>query len=249
MARQKSLIKIEGTLDDLTFYKGENGYLVRRKGGVDKQRINTDPAFTRTRENGNEFSGIAKSGKILRRTLNPMLKKAKDNSAVSRLVSILSRVKNEDLVSERGKRNVAQGLTTTEGKNALKGFNFNKEAPLETVLLTDYQLNTTTGEVTIPNVNPTQNVATPQGATHISFTTAIAHVDFTTEEKRLEVSPTTTIPIDNTTTEIVLSPVVGPIEDENLLFVIQIEYFQEINGVQYSLNNGSYNVLSILEVL
>ncbi len=49
MAKLKSLIKIEGTLDDLTFYKGKEGFLVRSKGGVSKKRINNDPAFARTR--------------------------------------------------------------------------------------------------------------------------------------------------------------------------------------------------------
>jgi hypothetical protein len=28
-----------------------------------------------------------------------------------------------------------------------------------------------------------------------------------------------------------------------------IEFFQEVNGVQYLLNNGMYNVLNILEVI
>ncbi len=35
MAKLKSIIKIEGTLDDLTF-KGKEGYLVKTKGGVCK---------------------------------------------------------------------------------------------------------------------------------------------------------------------------------------------------------------------
>jgi len=45
MARQKGIIKIEGTLDDFTFYKTKDGYLVKTKSGVSGERIASDPAF------------------------------------------------------------------------------------------------------------------------------------------------------------------------------------------------------------
>ena len=31
--------------------------------------------------------------------------------------------------------------------------------------------------------------------------------------------------------------------------VLLIEFFQEVNGQQYALNNGAYNVLNIVEVM
>ena len=49
MARQKGLIRIQGTLDGITFYKTPDGNLVRTAGGIDKKRIATDPGFARTR--------------------------------------------------------------------------------------------------------------------------------------------------------------------------------------------------------
>jgi len=33
MAKYKSLFEVEGTLGEVTFYKGEDGQYVRRKGG------------------------------------------------------------------------------------------------------------------------------------------------------------------------------------------------------------------------
>lgn len=60
MAKLNSFIKIEGTLDNLTFYRGKDGYLVRTKGGISKSRIKNDPEFIRTRENGVEFGNIAR---------------------------------------------------------------------------------------------------------------------------------------------------------------------------------------------
>ena len=65
MARQKGIIKLRGTVGDITFYKSKDGHLVRERGGVDGNRIANDPAFKRTRENGSEFGRAGKSGKLL----------------------------------------------------------------------------------------------------------------------------------------------------------------------------------------
>ena len=48
MAKQKSLVKVEGTIGDLNFYKTKNGYMVREKSTISPERIATDPAFKRT---------------------------------------------------------------------------------------------------------------------------------------------------------------------------------------------------------
>ena len=62
MSEQKGIIKIKGTVGDLTFYKSQDGFLVREKGGVEKERIANDPAFVRTRENGKEFGASGNAG-------------------------------------------------------------------------------------------------------------------------------------------------------------------------------------------
>jgi hypothetical protein len=69
MAKQKGIIKLEGTIGDITFYKSQDGYLAREKGGVPADRIANDPAFQRTRENGAEFGAAGKAGKVLRNAI------------------------------------------------------------------------------------------------------------------------------------------------------------------------------------
>ena len=57
---------------NLNFYKGKEGdYLVKRKGGINANRMKTDPAFARTRENDTEFANSATSGKLLRHGITP----------------------------------------------------------------------------------------------------------------------------------------------------------------------------------
>jgi len=249
MAKLKSLIKIEGTLDGMTFYKGKEGYLVRTKGGVSKNRIQNDPAFIRTRENGTEFGQSATSGKLLRQALTPLLVDVKDGTLMARIMKTMTLVKNVDTTSIRGSRNVSNGLSTAEGKGFLKEFDFNSQAKLKAVLLADYQLNTTTGEITIPNFIPLLQMNAPGGATHVSFSSGILHLDMTTGEKELQSSTLVNLPINGDPVDVTLQPSSVPSGSGQVFYLFKLSFFQEINAIQYPLNNGSYNMLHIMDVL
>src|ERR1700741_4319842 len=130
MARQKGIIKLQGKIGDISFYKTQDGHLAREKGGVDAARIANDPAFVRTRENGAEFGSSASSGKVLRDALRTMLMSASDNRVVSRLMKLMTDIKNLDATSARGERSVGTAIALPAAKALLKGFNFNKRAIL-----------------------------------------------------------------------------------------------------------------------
>jgi hypothetical protein len=249
MAKLKSLIKIEGTLDGMTFYKGKDGYLVRTKGGVSKSRIEKDPAFIRTRENGSEFGHSAKSGKLLRQALTPLLVDVKDGTLTARMMKTMAGIKNADTTSVRGSRNVSNGLNTTLGKGFLKEFDFNSQAKLKAVLLSDYQLNTSTGEVSMINFIPLQQMNVPGGTTHVSFSSGILHLDFASGDKELQSSNVVNLPINGTSVDVTMQPTSVPAGNGQILYLFKISFFQEINAVQYPLNNGSYNILHIMEAL
>lgn len=249
MAKYKSLFNVEGTLGEVTFYKGKDGYYVRSKGGVSKQRILNDPNFVRTRENLSEFGNMASSGKQLRQAINALLGDAKDNRVTSRLTKVLSKVKNEDQTSLRGQRNVATGLLTDLGKHWLKGFNFNKNANLDSVLLTGYSLDTVTGEVNIADLIPNQQMNVPGGATHVTFSAAFLNLDLSTNESDLQVSNPVNLPINGTETTVTLTPTVAATGTGQSVYLLKAAFFQEINGQQYPLNNGAFNALQIIEIL
>jgi hypothetical protein len=96
MAKAAGIVNIEGTVENLTFFKKDGKNFVRRKGGVSKQRIENDPNFVRTRENNNEFKESAYSGKLLRLALGSLVFKAKDSKLSSRMLQTMSRIKNLD---------------------------------------------------------------------------------------------------------------------------------------------------------
>ncbi len=57
------------------------------------------------------------------------------------------------------------------------------------------------------------------------------------------------LPIDNTSTSVTLTPAAVPTGTGVKLYLFQIEFYQEVNGVQYALKNGAYNALSIIDVV
>ncbi|TCK68807.1 hypothetical protein DFQ05_0317 [Winogradskyella wandonensis] len=248
MAKLKSLLKIEGTLDDITFYKSEDGYLVRQKGGVSKNRIKNDPAFARTRENNAEFGYSASAGKTFRQAITPLLFDAKDAKVTSRVTKVMTQLKNLDTTSVRGQRQASIGLQTTAGKELLKDFEFNLRATIDSILFTDINLDTATGVITLVNLNPSQQIAKPTGATHVSFYGAMLNLDLDTGEKSLEISNTVNIPIDTTVQTVTLTPAVATGSGLSFYF-LKVAFFQELNGAQYPLNNGAFNALKLLEVI
>ena len=106
MAHQKGIIKLRGTIGDITFYKSKDGYIARENQAVSGERIATDPSFQRTRENGAEFGRGGRAGKTLRTSFKSLLQNTADSKMVSRLTKEMMRVIHADLNSPRGERNV-----------------------------------------------------------------------------------------------------------------------------------------------
>ena len=247
MARLKGILKIEGTLDELTFYKTQDGHLVKTKGGVSADRIANDPNFQRTRENGSEFGSSATAGKVLRNAVRNLMMNAADNRVTSRLTQVMTVIKNYDTTSARGERTVAVGIADPAALALLKDFDFNDKAILSGVLFAPFIVTPATGEIAIPAFVPLNDIAYPGGATHVNMKAAYANVDFTNEISAIEYSPVTNLPIDGTNTPVSLVPAGVPAGAGTKFYLLLLEFFQEVNGIQYPLKNGAYNVLNIVE--
>jgi len=247
MPKQKGLFKIEGSIDGVTFYRNADGHFVRMAGGVSKSRIMNDPAFARTRENINEFGNNAKAAKMLRDAMGSFTRNATDSRTSNRLMQIFNKITKLDTVSPRGERKISLGLEDQAGKNLFFKFDFNKKAQLSNVLRRTYNLDATAGTFEIQDFIPAVDLIKPEGATHATMTSASLGIDFDSGNSALVQSAPLNFQIDSTTQQLQLTatPPTG------LPFVYQfllIEFFQEVNAVQYPLNNGSYNVLFILDL-
>ncbi len=161
----------------------------------------------------------------------------------------MSRIKNLDTVSTRGNRQVSVGIGTAEGKQLLKGFDFNANAPLKSVFFANYDLDTATGVTTVTDFIPLEQLMYPQGSTHISLQSAVVHLDFATQESEIALSNLVNLPLNLTMSTSVLTPSSVPLGTGIQMFLLFISFYQEVNGVQYSLKNEEYNVLNVVEVV
>jgi len=60
MAKQMGIIPLKGTIGNITFYQSKAGHLARGKGGLNADRIATDPAFVRTVKTERNLAGPVK---------------------------------------------------------------------------------------------------------------------------------------------------------------------------------------------
>ncbi|WP_418262779.1 hypothetical protein [Flavobacterium faecale] len=248
MARQNGIIKLKGTIGDITFYKTKDGHLAREKGGIDANRIKNDPAFQRTRENGAEFGRAGTAGKTLRTALRTLLLNTADSKMVSRLTQSMVKVIQADQTNERGLRNVIDGEA-----ELLTGFEFNIRGKLGSTMFAPYTggINRATGEITVdvPSFIPANMIAAPSGTTHFKIISAGAEVDFEAETFVSSNSESAILPWDFTTTA-VISHInnVSPTSTKPLFLAVGIEFFQQVNGSMYPLKNGAFNPLALVQV-
>ncbi|NLZ46801.1 MAG: hypothetical protein GX896_08940 [Clostridiales bacterium] len=249
MARQKGIIKLKGAIGDISFYKSKDGYLAREKGGVEASRIANDPAFARTRENGAEFGHSASAGKLLRDAVRVLGKNASDNRVTARLTKIMSQIKNLDEANERGERSVAEGLLLDAGKALLKGFNFNVNAVMGSVLYAPYGVDIDTGKIRIESLITQEEINYPPGATHVIFKSGFAVVDFENGNSAMTCSDPVCMEINGEVDSLTVIPEEIPQMEGTKFILFCIEFVQEVNRINYSLKNGAYNVLAIVEVV
>jgi hypothetical protein len=248
MARQKGIIKLRGTIGDITFYKTQDGHLAREKGGVDASRIKNDPAFQRTRENGSEFGRAGKAGKILRTALRALLLNSADGRMVSRLTQAMVKVIQADTTSVRGLRNVIDGEA-----ELLAGFEFNIRGKLGTSVFAPYvgTIDRVTGDIIVDLASfiPANMIAAPSGTTHFKIISAGAEIDFEAETFVEAHSETAILPWDMTpTVAIIQTNEVTPNSTKPLFLALGVEFYQQVNGQMYALKNGAYNPLALVSV-
>ena len=250
MARQRKYGKLQGTVDDLTFYKGKTGkgseYLVRDKGGVSAERIASDPNFQRTRENNSDFGYSAKWVKALIDAIRPAIKFATDPQYFSRLVELIRRNIDSDVTNLRGERRVQWTALVT----GLLGHNFGKTS-VESVAFVKIADAAGVNEhtVTIPAHNALTQIKSPAGATHYRFLTAMAYQADNTSSEFSGTGVVTgayqqvgngAAPAETLT----IAGLPGAIDSQ--IVVVGIQFFQLLGTTYYPLTNKSYNACTVL---
>lgn len=248
MATQCSFIKLNGTIGDVTFIKTGNIYLARQKSSLTAERIATDNAFERTRENNAEFGRAGKAGKLLRTAFGHLLYMAKDGSTVSRLVKLMMMVIKSDVYSMRGWRKIEQGNT-----GLLQGFSFNRYALLNWVLTANFvsSINRFEGifSVNLPMIYPLSDLISPKEATHFKVVSAGGAINFANNTFKTSYTSSEFISLNqNNAVSIELMTSIAPDLINPCFLLLGIQFYQEINGIPFILKNSVFNALEIINV-
>ncbi|WP_417857591.1 hypothetical protein [Xanthomarina gelatinilytica] len=248
MAKQTGIIKLKGTIDDIAFYKTTDGHLARAKGGVDRDKILHSAAFARTRENNSEFGRAGQGGKLIRTALRSLMQKAKDRRVVSRLTTLLLAIIKTDAVNSRGNRTLSEGNLAM-----LEDFDFNINGKLGTTFFGQFipSFDRVTGDATIAieAFAATEKIGAPSGTTHYKAAMGVAELDFDNKTFVYGEANMGVLPYDNSVVAAAnLSASVNANSTLPIITVMGIEFYQEVNGEYYSLKNGAFNALNVVNV-
>lgn len=172
MPKQESFIKFKGTMDDLTFYRSKGKYMVRKKGGADRERIMTHPNFKRVRENMREFTAASKVATTFRKSLNSLIKQLGGTTVQARLMRLFRKILNTGS-GKSGQRDI----TLMPNLGLFDAFQFNERKRFDSIFTALYDVPTvdanrsvTTWEV--PVFDPEHELEMPSGTTHYRFVLA-----------------------------------------------------------------------------
>lgn len=124
MARYESLIQFTGTIDNLVFYQLNGINVVRKKSGFNVKDFKSKDSYKKVRENSSEFGHCSKIGKLIRVILKEYIDASADKYLYQSFAKTMTLIKDQDIISERGQRNLNNGLKTERGQSILRQFKF-----------------------------------------------------------------------------------------------------------------------------
>lgn len=246
MAKQKGIVFLEGTIGGVNFYYREGVPTARAAGGgFTKQAIKHGSNMVRVRESNNEFGMCAVVNKTFKQAIRPFLLGYKDGTLHSRLMQLFLKIKDCDVMSERGKRCVFLGLSDAAGKAIMQSFVF---TPKRAMLLScsygfdwDGLLFSASGF----NIN---EVVFPLKADYMEVVFGVICFDFETLSYTRVIASPLLIGRDYTGDgfNILLDELPG---GTGVLFgMLRVAFYQEVNGERYLLsgaNNFGVEIVSV----
>lgn len=248
MAKQTSFVKLKGSMGDVTFVKTKDGYLAKQKTSMNGDRIANGESFARTRENNAEFGRAAGGVKLLRKAIKGLLSGTKDSTVTARLMKEMVKVVKTDITSDRGQRNIVNGEI-----EMLRGFEFNRNANLDSIVKAAYTMaiDRVTGklEINIPTLIPMNHIDIPEGTTHFAIVSAGVDADFENDAYTEATSSSGILLWDgNDVGPVKLTNQLAANSTHSLILVLGVQFYQQVNGGNYALNNAGFNPLTIVKV-
>jgi len=238
MAKKKPTIPKILTIDGISYVLNRKA----TKGGFTSERVKNDPKMEKVRGNSTEFGHCSTVKRLLREGVEPFFGDYKDPTLHSRMMTLVTRIKDCDTQHEHGKRRVDAGLQTESGKRILQSFDFIPECKLFDHVLAKSHFDWDTQALTFPDLEMNTKMF-GTAATHLELKLGLLHLDFENKSSTLtELSSFLFIPNMVKTTH-VLKPDT-PIDTKGMnMAVVGVQRYQVVNNVLYELyTKGSVGV-------
>jgi hypothetical protein len=238
---------VEGSL--LSGIRGTiHGITVNKNGRASKKTSSKGSSATMVVQQNAQFGSNASVAKRLRDALPSTFLSGKNKDSVWRLTQMIAEVIKLDETSARGERNVLDGELSI-----MEGYEVNAMSAMTTVFsdLISGEIVRTSGvcTATIPAHVPSIKVSAPAGTTHYQFTAEAAALNFETGEtdngkkvgafhvwNGLEVAAES------------LSINLSDNNTDPIFLTVAVDFYQEMNGRKYLLENKMFNTAQILKV-
>jgi hypothetical protein len=164
MPKLKGAIQFTGKIGELSTYtmQGQDGIMMRQKGGASKEKIKNHPNFALTRLNNAEFGASSKAGKAVREAI-VMVKHLANYNFSGDINAIAKTIIKQDKVNKWGERDIL----FSQYRHLLEGFSLNRQLFFNTVVrhpvICKLDRNTGSASLQLPNLLPGINFFTPPG--------------------------------------------------------------------------------------
>jgi len=249
MNRQSGPIMIQATLGDITYYKRNGVFLVKRKSAVSRTRLKNSPQYAVFRQHQKDFSTAASGGKLIRYAFKDLVAPVADSYCVSRMTTHVLKVIQSDASNPVGERRILNG-----NLDLLTGFEFNAGCALDQVLLAPIKLSKDPANgivsLDITSINPSRQIKSPKAASHFQVVFGWTSVDFSTGDYKSTFEESVWIPLDSTaSTPLSLSCSLDNANTGTLILVVGLRFSQRINDVYEPVLNSEFQALKIVEVI
>jgi hypothetical protein len=191
MAFEDGVVNFTGKMGNMVAYRmaGTDKVVIRRKGGVSRERLKRGPEYELTRKNNSEWSGCITMASSIRRAIHPIRHLA-DYNFSGPLHALCKNIQLADKASDWGKRSVSLSAVP----NKLEGFGLNKYNTFDSMVKSPLSFSvdkaTGTAGVTIPELVPGLQLYNPRKQTLYRFVFGLGYVtDISFSEKNNRFEP------------------------------------------------------------
>jgi hypothetical protein len=245
MAKQDGILRIQGTLGNLVFYKQGNDYRVRQRPAPIGKKFKTDPRYASIRANNELFIKAVKANQLLRYSLRPFLASVILGSA-GKLTKVFREALNS--VDRYEKRQCFSNADLT----CFNDLELGDKASFKSILMATYQtgLDRNTGHyrAIFPEFDPRVCIKAPTGATHFIISVVVTALDFDGDNFETNSESSAFIPLSGEpSAAMCLSTRIPVLPNSFQFFCLAIQFAtEEQDGKIYSLKGGS-NAMMIVE--